>query len=260
MRSAPPITPYERAVCYYTLPKVTHPVTLGIILVYTLCVLEALAALAYGLYTKDMDWITGGAYAFAGIVGFGVVVFFARALLNDVRRRKALAEARRSPMATPAEDVPDPFADHVLLMHPAHASGSLFECSGGDDTMRHVVEHLPHSREWIVRNSDGAEQFRVRVLKGVSSFSFSMGRPRLLGCFRGGHEFARVLRRGRLGGAITEITSESQPPRLLHIRAQGIYIGGALHGRFYELRGNDYLDVHRDVLNDALLGFFVTIT
>lgn len=258
--ASPTITPYERAVCYYTLPKVIHPVTLGIIIVYGVCVLEALLAFGYGIYTKDMDWISAGSYAFAGIVIFGLVIFFVRALLNDVRQRKALAEARNSPMLTPAEDVPDPFAEHLLLKHPVHAQGTLFECSAGDDSRRYVVEHRPHSREWIVRAADGAELFTVRVLRGVRSFSFSMGRPRLMGVYRDGVEVARILRRGGLSETVTEIASETLSPKLLIVRNRGIYIGGALRGRIYGLRGNDYLDIHREALNDALLGYFVTIT
>lgn len=259
--ATPTITPYERAVCYYTLPKVIHPVTFGIIIVYALCVLEAIGAFAYGIYAKDMQWTTIGSYAFAGIVAFGLIVFFVRALLNDVRQRKALAEARSSPMHTPAEDVPDPFADHVLLKHPIHAQGTLFDCSSGDDSRRYIVEHRPNSREWIARAPDGAELFTVRVLSGVSSFSFSMGgRPKLLGVFKEGTEIARILRRGGLMETVTEITSETLSPKFLTIRSRGIYIGGALRGRIYDLRGNDYLDVHREALNDALLGYFITIT
>lgn len=258
-RPAPPITPYERAVCYYTLPKVIHPITLGLIWMYALCVVEAVAAFAYGVYSGDMDWTTAGSYSFAGIVAFGVVVFFVRALLNDVRQRKALAEARNSPMLTPAEDVPDPFAEYVLLKHPAHAQGSLFECATGDDSLHYVVEHHPHSREWIVRAANGTELFRVKVLRGVRSFSFSMDRPRLMAVVKGGQEIARIRRRGGLGASSTEITSEVLSPKAVLVKNRGIYVNNALRGRIYALRGDDYLDVHRETLNDALLGYFVTI-
>lgn len=258
--ATPTITPYERAVCYYTLPKVIHPVTLGIIVVYGICVLEALAVFIYGIYTKDVEWTSVGSYAFAGIVAFGLITFFVRALLNDVRQRKALAEARNSPMLTPAEDVPDPFADHVLLKHPVHAQGTLFDCSSGDDSRRYIVEHRQNSREWIARSPDGAELFTVRVLRGIRSFSFSMGRPRLLGVFKDGKEIAKILRRGGLTETLTEITSETLSPHLLIVRNRGIYVGGALRGRIYDLRGNDYLDIHREALNEALLGYFITIT
>ena len=254
------MTPYERAVCYYTLPKVIQPVTLGLIWVYALCVIEAVGALGYGLYTGDMDWTTGGAYAFAGIVTFGLIAFFVRALTNEVRQRKALAEARNSPMLTPAEDVPDPFAEHLLLQHPAHTQGSLFECTNGDEVIQYIIEHRPHSREWIVRTPSGAELFVVQVLRGVRSFSFSMERPRLLGVFRQGKQVARIHRRGGFTDTRIEITSETLIPHAILVRNRGIYINNALRGRIYELRGNDYLDVHRESLNDALLGYFVTLT
>lgn len=259
-RPAPPISPYERAVCYYTLPRVTHPLTLGLIAIYALCVLEAVAAYAYGLYSGDADWSSAGMYSFVGIVVFGIVAFFVRALLNDIRERKALAEARNSPMLTPAEDVPDPFADHVLLRHPVHAKGSLFECSLGDDVMHYVVEHHPHSRTWVVRDAAGSEQFSVKVLAGIRSFSFSMNRPKRMGVFRGAEAIAQIYRRGGLGATHTEITSEVLSPKAILVRNRGIYVNNALRGRIYTLSGYDYLDIHRDTLNDAILGYFITLT
>lgn len=259
-RPTPPMTPYERAVCYYTLPKVIHPVTLGLISIYALCVVEAVGAFCYGIYAQDTDWTTAGGYSFAGIIAFGLVAFFFRALFNEVRERKALAEARNSPMLTPAEDVPDPFADHLLLRHTAHAHGSLFECASGDDKLHYTVEHRPHTREWSVRDADGKVLLDVRVLKGVSSFTFTMDRPRLIGVFQGDKQIAQILRRGGLLASSTEITSETLSPKAILVRNRGIYVNNALRGRFYVLRGDDYLDVHRDALNDALLAFFVTLT
>lgn len=258
--STTPISPYERAVCYYTLPKVIHPVTLGLIAIYALCVFEALAAMTYGLLIGDLTWTTVGAYSFAGIVGFGLVVFFLRALLNEVRERKALAEAHRAPMLTPAEDLPDPFADHVLLHHPAHSKGARIDCADAEGHAHYSIEHIARDRTWILRSPDDVEHVRMRVLRGVSSFSFSMDRPQLLGVFRDGVEVARVARLGGLLETRVEITSETLTPRHILIRNRGIYVGGALRGRLYTLRGQDYLDVHRDVLNDALLGYFATLS
>jgi hypothetical protein len=258
--SRSPITPYERAVCYYTLPKVTHPVTLGLIAIYALCVLEALAAFSYGIASGDMDWTTMGAYSFAGIVGFGLAAFFVRALLNDVRERKALAEARHAPMMTPAEDLPDPFAEHLLLKHSPHAPASLFECTMHHDTARYTVEAKPSSREWLLRTPDTARQVRVQVLRGVQSFSFSMNRPALMAVYRDDQEVARIKRHGGLTETQIEITSATLSPKQILVRNRGIYVGGALRGRIYTLRGDDYLDVHRDALNDALLGYFATLT
>lgn len=260
LTGGPPISPYERAVCYYTLPKVTHPVTLGLIAIYAVCVLEAIAALAYGLYTSNMTWTTAGAYAFAGIVTFGVVAFFVRALLNEVRERKALAEAHRSPMLTPAEDLPDPFAEHVLLRHPAQAESTLTECSEAGENVRFRIERAPARRAWHLRTPEGDEVLRVQVLRGVQSFSFSMNRPRRMAVFRGAIEIARIERHGGLGEIRVEINSECLAPRQIIVRNRGIYVGGALVGRLYTLRKQDYLDVHRDVLNDALLGYFATLS
>ena len=257
--SSAPITPYERAICYYTLPKVNHPVTLGLIAIYALCVLEALGAFSYGIAARDATWTTAGSYAFAGIVAFGLATFFVRALLNDVRERKALAEARHAPMMTPAEDLPDPFAEHILLKHPAHARGSLFECTAGDDSVRFQIESRAACREWLLQTPDASKHIHVQVLRGVRSFSFSMNRPALMAVYQGDQEIARIRRHGGLTETQIEITSETLSPKQILVRNRGIYVGGALRGRLYTLRGNDYLDIHRDAMNDALLGYFATL-
>lgn len=97
------ITDYERAVCYYTLPKVITPVTIGLLSAYALCVIEAVAALAYGLYVGNRTWTLSGFYCLIGIIVFGMLAFTVRALWGDWRRRAALsiAYASRCPSSRP---------------------------------------------------------------------------------------------------------------------------------------------------------------
>ena len=40
---------FERAICYYTLPRVARPVTFGLIAAYVLCLAEAFAVFVYGV-------------------------------------------------------------------------------------------------------------------------------------------------------------------------------------------------------------------
>ena len=68
-------------------------------------VFEASAAVIYGLLWDNPAFAKGGAAALGAIVVFGVVVFTARALLNEVRMRRALAVAQAVPNAIAA--IPD---------------------------------------------------------------------------------------------------------------------------------------------------------
>ena len=68
------LTDYERAICYYTLPKITHPVTFGLLAVYVVCIIEALGVLAYGATTHREGITRAGLLAVGGIVAFGVIV------------------------------------------------------------------------------------------------------------------------------------------------------------------------------------------
>ena len=168
------LSDYERAVCYYTLPRVIHPVTFSLVVVYTICLLEALGVLTYGLLWNK-DFITRiGAIALAGIVVLGIVAFTLRALKNEMTQRRLLAMAHGAPDAeSNAQDVPDPFTDHILLRHPLHNRGDLFPCTDNDGELVYFVESAGSSPWWRVRDAQDNEVIRVQILATASSFSFT---------------------------------------------------------------------------------------
>ena len=119
------LSDYERAICYYTLPRISYPVTFGLIVAYAVCLLEAFAAVIYGLLWDHAAFAKGGAAALGAIVVFGVVVFTARALLNEIRMRRALAVARGVPDAVAdIKDIPSPgiFCCVIRCTRPATCS------------------------------------------------------------------------------------------------------------------------------------------
>lgn len=255
------LTDYERAICYYALPKIINPITLGVIVAYAVCVFEAVAALTFGLVTQRLPWIEGGAWALAGIMVFGIVVFMGRAFLNELRERRLLAAARGVPNALrEIRDVPDPFADHVLLRHPAGARGLHFDCTGGDFADRYRIEGAPDRSGWSVQGPDGEELCRVKVLGGPPSFMISMGVPSRLTVYNGDEVIAEIVRRFSFSSLVVDISCLKPVPVRYVVRGQTVFREGVVSGRIYELRHSVYLDIKRDALHVGLFGFFATLS
>lgn len=255
------LTDYERAICYYALPKVINPITLGIIVAYAVCVFEALAALTFGLVARRVPWIEGGAWALAAILVFGIVVFMGRAFLNELRQRRLLAAARGVPDALSGiRDVPDPFIDHVLLRHPAGARGLHFDCTGGDTATRYHIDVAPGGAWWTIQTPEGEEVCRVKVVSGPPSFMISMGVPSRLTVYKGEEIIAEIVRRFSFSSLVVDISCLKPSATKYLVRGQTVFREDVMVGRIYELRRSVYLDIKRDALHEALLGFFATLS
>jgi hypothetical protein len=257
------LTEYERAVCYYSLPRLVSPISYALIVAYGVCLFEAIAAMAVGIVIQDDDWLTLGAICTVAMVVFGVVVFTCRAFLNEFRRRRLLAEAHNAPKAARnlAEDVPDPFAEHILVQHPDATKGNLFNVTDAGSDHDHVVEMDPHHFKWVVRDPNGSERFQIRALSGLQSFSFGPNNlPSRLGVFKGTREIARISNRWGLWHPRTEIVTTEKDALTYQVRADGIYVDDRLIGRIYYLRHAYYLDVQSQYYSDGLLAYFVTVS
>jgi hypothetical protein len=256
-----PITQYERAICYYALPRMVSPVTLGLLVAYALCVAEALAALAYGIYAGNEPWARAGLFAFAALVIFGVVVFTGRALLNEVRERRLLAAARGVPDAKAGVlQGADPFAGHVLLRHPLHHEKRHFDCESGDNTTRYHVEQTIARDAWEVTSGDGEAVCTVRVDKWAPSFALTQGNPWRMTVYVQGEAVAEIRHRYSLGPPRVELRMLQKPDTACQVRGDVVFQGPTPVGRLYRLRGNLYLDVRREALNPVILGYFATLT
>jgi len=262
--SEPPperLSDYERAICYHTLPRVSHPVTFGLIVAYAVCLLEAFAALIYGLLWDHAGFTKGGAVALAGIVVFGVVVFVARALLNEVRMRRALAVARGVPDAiADVKDIPDPFSGHVLIRHPLHIRGGTFTCTDNAGTVLYSVEGTPHGAWWKVTDAQDKEVLRVQAQAAWWSFSFGQGIPGRLTVHVGDAEAARISRRFSFTASPIQVRAERPVAVEYEVRGGGIYRDKRLVGRIYHLHGSLYLDIEETEFHEPILGLFVAMS
>jgi len=253
------VSQYERAVCYYTLPRVTRPLTYGLIVAYAFCIAEALAAAAFGVLAQNRTWTVAGAACLVAMIVFGMVVFTVRTFLNDLRQRRALAEARAVPDAMDS-DLPDPFADHVLLRHPRDDKGSVFTCAGENADVEYRVKQTPahRRRAWTIETPDASEICQVRLLGGPPSFSFGGSAYGNLLVSRDGEELARITTRG------FSFTSDRTDVRILkpvdnryRIERRCIYHEDRLVGRIYYVRRSLYLDIEEAHFNLGILAYYV---
>lgn len=260
------LTEYERAVCYYTLPRVVHPLTFGLMGVYAVCLLESFAILLYGVLSERENATAMGAYAIAAVVVMGIVTFTLRALLNEMRYRWALAgvqrlaEAAAGVMETLSEgEIPDPFAGHILIRRPLPAPGDSFTCTDNMGCVLYFVEGTVEQNAWRVMDDAKQDIFRVEIEAGVRSFSMG-GLPARLSVRSGSEEVARVVRRFSLASPRVRIRCSPPCAERYTIIQNGIYHGGALVGRIYELHRSLYLDIEKTAFHEALLGLFVTLS
>lgn len=256
------LTDFERAICYYALPKMVNPITLGVVVAYAVCLLEAAGALAYGLAAGHDTWTMAGTVSLAALVLFGLVVFTGRALVNEVRRRRLMAAARGVPDALRAvPDIPDPFANHVLLSHPTHHPRRHFECHEEGERTHILVDRAPGGAWWRLTTREGAEVCRVKVEQRAQSFALSMGGPGRLSVYKDDKPIALI--RHRFSLAAPHVDIESPPdhlPYTRHIHGDSILFEKRRVGRIYRLRGYLYLDIERAVFDEAILGYFATLT
>jgi hypothetical protein len=254
------LTEYERAICYYTLPKVTSTTTIGLLAAYLVCLLEAAGVLLYGLIADRPTWFHAGVIALGAIVIFGVVAFFARALYHEIRQRKLLRQGDyAAPQSPPPDDLPDPFGDHLLIRHPRYVPGDSFACTDNEGKVVYNVDSVSQGAWWKVSDADGNEVVRVRVASGVPSFSLSSRTPGRLAAYQGDEEIARIAQRFSLSDPVVEIRCFSPVESEYVIRRRAIYHEGRLAGRIYYLRQFLYLDVQKDDCHPAILAYFVTM-
>lgn len=254
------LTAYERAVCYYTIPRVTSPLTGGLIIAYGIVLAEAAGLLLYGLMTdrENLTW-WGGALTIGAVV-FGLFVFFVRSLQNAVRERRAMAQAALVPDSDEAvRGVPDPFSGHVLLrFRPARGRAELTI----EDNEGNVRYRARPSAGWgyTIESAEGAAVAEVRAHRTRRSFLFDFsGRPGKVTVERDGVELARAQRRFTLMDPASDIfVSEPEEVHLV-TRGGAIYRNGRLVGRIYTVRRFTYLDVESKSFSEGLLGYFVAM-
>lgn len=256
------LTDYERAVCYYTLPRVKSTVTIGLLAAYCVCLLEAIAALLFGVLTERAIWAEAGIFALAGLIVFGVVAFFIRALLSDIRLRRALAATKGVPDADPqadADGLPDPFEGHTLLCCPRDISGASFEIRDNQGELHYTVQREEDGQTLAIHAPAHQNSLKVSIDTWGGSFSLSQGAPTKVSVYREDKEVARLRRRFSLGASTVDIACLNLDNTNIQVRDRSFFKGEKMVGRVYYIRKQMYLDIEEGAFHDGILGFFVAM-
>jgi len=255
------LSDYERAIFYYTMPKITIPFPVGMVVIYVLMLFLALASLVYGVATEQMDWIRSGTIGicFAAIVGMGA--FLLRDFINQVRSKSALASAKNVPDAdSKFEDIPDPFKEHVLLRNPIRHDEKTMPLKNNKNITLYTASLEEHGRILSMKDESGAELFQASLDKHTHSFSFEGGGASQVSVKKGDKEIAEVIRHSSIRLLEVDIIcKKGETPKTYRCLSGGILLDDELIGRVYEVRGYHYLDVQKAHLCEGILAFFATI-
>lgn len=255
------LTPYERAACYYTLPRVAPPLSAQFVFLFggllltelvVLCVI-AVAASPAATYAAVL------AVVLTAMAGIGAAM--GKSLLNEIRTRQVLREARLAPDPRAQDDtLPDPFERHTLLRHPGNTGGKLSACtSEGGDVIAYFLDNAAHAGVWEVRTPQDEKILSVHASGGAGSFSFVPGSAGRFEVRVGEDEVALIRDGGTLLHPCTEIICRSPEARTYIVRDGGIYLDGRLVGRVYYIHDAYFLDIEKEHLNEGVLGYFVSL-
>lgn len=254
------LSDYERAICYFSLPRISNPVSLVLVVIYGTFLVEAAAVLAWGVAADHPLLKKVGAVALGGVILVGIIAFLTRGLLHEIRRRRALAVAEDVPdTVAGVDEIPDPFENHLLLRHPLHRRGDLFPCTDQNGNLMYFVESAPSSSWWKIKDPQDNELLRVRA-QGNGNFSLSGPLPMLLDVYKGNDHVAQIHRRFTFTRPTVHVHCLVPQPKRYTVFEGGIYRDKKLVGRIYYLHHSLYLDMEEAEFDDAILALFVTMT
>lgn len=254
------LTDYERAICYSTIPRVTHPLAYGLIVAYAMVVLLTLAFMVYGLRSEGSSWERWGTTVFGLTVAVGVVGFTLRAIVNQVYERSALAEAETMPnVESGFDDLPDPFEGNTLLRFRQYHEGDTLDVTDNRGRTVYTAVKSDQGRHWEVRQETDDVPMIISAQKGARSFDFGMGDPSQFVVEREGVETASLRRRFSLRTVVIEISGQKDGEKDCVFRAGGFYRGKDLLGRIFFIRNYAYLDIRKTALSDGVLALFIAM-
>lgn len=254
------LSEYERAIYYYTIPRVTHPVPVGVLVLYLFIIIQTIIVIAYGISTAQPQWTQGGTIALALCVVVGVVTFLFRGFVHELRERSATAVAKSMPDAdSQFDEIPNPFADHILLRYPVHSGDSQLSITNNKGQTLYTATLGEEGQSVSVIDHEDKPVFNAKLDTHLLSFSFETGSPSRIEVEVDGTLVARVRRRSNFGPAHVDIECMGGNPQTYEFRGGGIYCDEELVGRIYEVRKYHYLDIRKEHFRDGILGFFITI-
>ncbi len=250
------LSDYERAVCYFTLPKLVYHISPISVFFYFICVIFAFALTFWGLALGNQLLAYAGTFALIIITLFGFIIFIGRALISELRWRKCLAEAHGSP-SQEILDLPDPFESHELYLIPLKEKKSvLFPCANRDGKIHYFVEEK--ERGWTVKDPFEKEVCTITAKRSWFSIALTSKAPKVIYVLKDKNKIATIKPKFSFFDSTSLITLFENGKETYWILQSGIFHKGELIGRIYQVRQYLYLDIKKEHFNLGVLSFFIT--
>lgn len=249
------LSEYERAVCYYALPRTTSPLTFGLVIAYAVVLLEAILFLGWAVWQENERLLPWAVAAVVGAILLGVVAFLIRAILNDVRQRRLLTAAQHAPAVETDLKAPSLLARHRLYAMPARAKAP-FIISDADDAPMFAVERTGFGYDLVP--VDGSKALHLDIRRRSTGFTLSRGTPARIRVRRDEDTLAEVRSRPTLGMPRVAIQCMKSGEAIV-AKGSALYRGDRLVGRVYHLRSTAYLDIEEEACHEGVLAFFVAM-
>lgn len=249
------LSDYERAVCYFTLPRLVYHISPICVFFYFICVLLAFTLTFWGLALGNQQLSYAGTFALIIITLLGFIMFTGRALLNELRWRKCLAEAHGSP-SEETLDLPDPFENHELYLIPLKEKENvLFPCTNRVGEIQYFVDGKKQG--WIVKDLFEKEVCTITAKRSWFSIAFTSKAPKVIFAFKDNKKIATIKPKFSFFGSASLITLFENGKETYWILQSGIFHNGELVGRIYQVRQYVYLDIKKEHFNLGLLTYFI---
>ncbi|HOK09524.1 MAG TPA: hypothetical protein PLT82_04580 [Candidatus Hydrogenedens sp.] len=251
------LSDYERAVCYFTLPRIVYRLNPILLLVYFIIVFVSFSVTCWGLILGNQQVLYIGTVSLVFITLFGIIFFTGRALLNELRWRKYLAEAHVAVQQN-IVDLPDPFLNHNLYIIPGDVrKEGLFPCVNSEGEIYFFVEEKEKEKKWIIKDPLEKEICYILAKRSWFSITFTSTAPKILDVYKENKHIATIKPKFSFFGSAYVVTLFGNNSEPYWVLQSGIFLHDELVGRIYQVRRNLYLDIKKEHFNLGLLSFFI---
>ncbi|GEM_PF-1226733 len=255
------ITDYERAMCYFTFPKISYIISPGVVFLYTLLIILSFSILFVGIAYDNLTIANLGGILAIIVAAGGVLVLVGRTVVYEYRWRKYLEGANNIPQQI-ASELPDPFQNHTLICISVETRDSnLFPCIDRSGEVIFFVEEVEKDRKWIIKSPQDIEIAKIEGKSSLFTFVISYKLPLKLRVYEGENLSYLVKPKWSLFNINFIVSDYKQTPNVHYIILDtGIFLNKKLIGRFYQLRKFFYLDVEQPHFNLGLLALLIYLS
>lgn len=255
------ITDYERAMCYFTLPRISYIISPGVVFLYALFLILSFSILFIGIaYNSPLIANIGGISAIIVAV-MGALILIVRAIINEYKWRRCLEEANNIPQQV-ASELPDPFHNNTLICIPLEKrDNTLFPCVDRAGEILYFIDEAMKNRKWIIKTPQDIEIAKIEGKANLFTFVISYKLPLVLRIYENEKLSYIVKPKWSLFSVAFTVFDHRQTPTIVYtISDTGIFLNKKLVGRFYQLRKCFYLDIQQEHFNLGFLALLIYLS